>query len=280
MTVEVGIAAFVCAVLALIYLFLISPRVKNPADTDMLGRDFAHRGLWNNKIPENSLTAFEAAARRGYAIELDVRPTKDGVIVVFHDDDLKRMCGKNALVRDLTFRELRGLTLNGTEEVIPSLAEVLRLIGGRVPLLIEVKGEHANPKFCLALSEMLDTYNGAFAIESFSPIILNWFKKHRPSYARGQLVTTLLRDGGFKRWALSVLLSNLAFNFLSRPDFIAINEKKRRNIGFLLCTRALHAKALLWTVRSAKLYILCRQRGFFTIFEGFLPKVNQSNTRK
>ena len=280
MTDELGIAVFILAVLGLIYIFLISPRMKNGADIEMLRRDFAHRGLWNERIPENSLTAFEAAARRGYAIELDVRPTRDGVLVVFHDDDLKRMCGKNALVRDLTFRELRALSLKGTGEVIPSLSEVLRLINGRVPLLIEVKGERPDPKFCLALAEMLDAYSGAIAIESFSPIILNWFKKHRPSYARGQLVTTLLKDGGFKRWAASILLSNLAFNFLSRPDFIAINEKKRRNLGFLLCVHALHAGSLLWTVRTPDLYISCRKRGFFTIFEGFLPKVNQKVNRK
>ena len=160
MTVELGIAVFVCAILALIYLFLISPRVKNTADIDMLNRDFAHRGLWSGRVPENSLSAFEAAARRGYAIELDVRPTKDGAIVVFHDDDLKRMCGRNALVRDLTLRELRTLTLKGTGEVIPTLNEVLKLIDGRVPLLIEVKGERPDPKFCLALSDILDAYRG------------------------------------------------------------------------------------------------------------------------
>ena len=280
MTVELGITAFICAIFALIYLFLISPRVKNGADLDILLRDFAHRGLWSKHIPENSLSAFEAAARRGYAIELDVRPTKDGAIVVFHDDDLKRMCGRNALVRSLTLRELRSLRLKGTDEVIPSLTEVLKLVGGRVPLLIEIKGERPDPKFCLALSDLLDTYGGEFAIESFSPIILNWFKKHRPSYARGQLVTTLLKDGDFKRWAISILLSNLALNFLSRPDFIAINEKKKRNVSFLLCVHALHAGALLWTVRSADRYISCRKRGYFTIFEGFLPRIGQKGSRK
>ena len=275
MTVELGIAVFILSMAALIYLFLISPRVKNPADTDMLDRDFAHRGLWNERMPENSLSAFENAARRGYAIELDVRRTKDGAIVVFHDDDLKRMCGSDKLVRNVTFKELRTFKLNGTNEVIPTLSEVLRLIGGRVPLLIEIKGELPDEAFCAALCDVLDAYRGAFAIESFSPIILNWFKKHRPSYARGQLVTTVFKKSSFKRFMISVLLSNLALNFLSRPDFIAINEKKRRNLGFLLCTRALHAKALLWTVRTPEVYISCRKSGFNTIFEGFFPRINR-----
>ena len=280
MTVELGIAVFICALLALIYLFLISPRVKNGADTDLLDRDFAHRGLWNEKIPENSLAAFENAARRGYAIELDVRRTKDGVIVVFHDEDLKRMCGKNTKVCDLTFKEISEIRLGGTDQSIPTLSQVLKLINGRVPLLIEIKGEFPDPDFNSVLCDLLDAYNGAFAIESFSPLILRWFKKHRPSFARGQLATTILKNGGFKRWVISIILSNLAMNFLSRPDFIAIDERKRRNIGFLLCVRALHAKALIWTVRTADVYVSCRKSGYFTIFERIFPKINRKETQR
>jgi len=238
----------------------------------MLSCNYAHRGLWSEKYPENSLSAFELAARRGYGIELDIRLSKDGRIVVFHDDDLRRMCGVNKRVRDLTLRELKTLRLKGTNESIPTLAEVLRLVHGRVPLLIEVKGNLPEPMLCAKAADLLDMYRGAFCVESFSPIILKWFKKHRPSYARGQLVTGLLGGNQRGKYIASFILSNMLTNFISRPDFIAINEKKRRNLSFLICSKAFHAKGFIWTVRDLKTHTACRRLGYNTIFENFLPK--------
>ena len=144
MTFYLGVAVFILAIIALIYVYLISPRRSSPADMELLSCDYAHRGLWTSRIPENSMSAFEYAARRGVGIELDIQPTRDGRIVVFHDDDLYRMCGVKAKVCDLTLAELRRLRLKDTNEVIPTLAEVLRLVRGRVPLLIEIKGDIPN----------------------------------------------------------------------------------------------------------------------------------------
>ena len=141
MTVYLGIGVFILAILALIYVYLISPRLSLPADMELLSCDYAHRGLWNQRIPENSLSAFEYAARMGVGIELDIQPTRDGRIVVFHDSDLLRMCGDRRRVRELTLKELRELRLKDTNERIPTLSEVLRVVRGRVPLLIEIKGD-------------------------------------------------------------------------------------------------------------------------------------------
>ena len=272
MTVYLGIGVFIVAILALIYVFLISPRFSDGADMEMLSCNYAHRGLWTKNIPENSLSAFELAARRGVGIELDIQLSADGRVMVFHDDSLLRMCGIDKRVSDLSFSELRQLRLSGTKEVIPTLAEVLRLVDGRVPLLIEVKGELPDKRLCLSASNMLDRYRGAFCVESFSPMILAWFKRYRPSYARGQLVTGLIEKNKRRKYIISFLLTNMLTNFLSRPDFIAINSKKKRNISFLICTKAFHAQGFIWTVSDPHEHIAARKSGYFTIFEQFLPK--------
>ena len=119
-----------------VYISLIMPRAVDGADMDMLSCDFAHRGLWSESVPENSLAAFTLAAKAGYGIELDIQLSKDGRIVVFHDYDLKRMCGVDRKLADMTLEELKACRLRGTSEQIPTLVEVLQLIDGKVPLLI------------------------------------------------------------------------------------------------------------------------------------------------
>ena len=274
MTVYLGIAVFVLAMLALIYVFLISPRLSDPADMELLSCNYAHRGLWTAKLPENSLSAFALAVRYGVGIELDIQLSRDGRIVVFHDNDLRRMCGVNKKVSDLTLTELKGLRLLGTNEGIPTLAEVLRLVDGKVPLLIEVKGEIPDERLCRQAAELLDAYRGPFCVESFSPLILRWFRKYRPSYARGQLVTGIASVNRRGKYVIGFLLSNMLTNFLSRPDFIAINGKKRKNPSLLICSKAFHVPIYIWTVRDPKTHTACRKAGYFTIFEKFLPKEN------
>ena len=272
MSFYLGIAVFVIAVITLIYLFLISPRLSNPPDMELLNVDYAHRGLWNEKYPENSLSAFELAARAGYGIELDIRLTKDKKIVVFHDNDLARMCGVKRLVSDLTLAELKALRLAGTNEQIPTFAEALRQINGRVPLLVEIKGDFPEKELCLGASLMLDGYRGPFCIESFSPLVLRWFKRYRPSYARGQLVTKITVHTRKGSRFVSFVISRMLGNFLSRPDFVAVNGNLRRSICFTLCTKAFHVPGFIWTVRNKKDFDTCKKGGHNTIFENFLPK--------
>ncbi|MBQ9783040.1 MAG: glycerophosphodiester phosphodiesterase [Clostridia bacterium] len=265
-----GLLALIVIIIVLLYLCLILPRMSGGADMELLRGNYAHRGLWNEQIPENSLPAFALAVQGGYGIELDIRLSRDRVIMVFHDDDLKRMCGVNRRVSDLTCAELKRLRLNETEYSIPTLAEVLSLVGGRVPLMIEVKGER-EPRLCQLASQMLDRYPGAFCVESFSPLILNWFKNYRPSYARGQLVTKVRQHERRGSRFANFLLSNMLLNILSRPDFISVNGLYRNRPVFLLCLQVLRTPGFVWTVRNKKDYVTCRKEGWMTIFEKFRP---------
>lgn len=270
MIIAVAIIAALAAI-CLIYLFLISPRVADRADMDLLLVDYAHRGLWSADIPENSLAAFARAAERGFGIELDIRLTKDKRIVVFHDDDLVRMCGINKKVSELTYDELRGITLRGSRYTIPLFSEVLRVVDGRVPLLVELKGENGNTELCGRAADVLDKYHGAFCIESFNPLLLRWFKKYRPRYARGQLVTKLTRKDKKASGVISFCLSHLLLNFLSRPDFIAVDGRIRRTPKISICKRLFGTKLFVWTVRNDREYNVCRNEGSRTIFEKFIP---------
>lgn len=256
---------------AVIYISLIMPRTIDGADMDLLSCDYAHRGLWNEKVPENSLAAFELAARSGYGIELDIQLTKDGKIVVFHDFGLKRMCGVERRVSDLTLAELKALRLLDTNQQIPTLGEALSLVDGRVPLLIELKGEDIDTMLCARAAKILDNYRGAFCVESFNPIILSWFKNYRPRYARGQLVTDFIKEKRRGNKFLSFLLSHMLLNFLSRPDFIVIHKKYQFKMSFKMCTGLFRAKAFVWTVRTPKEYVDAHRSGKYTIFEKIKP---------
>lgn len=147
---------------------------------DKKGLIFAHRGLSGEDIPENSSAAFENAVCAGLGIELDVRLSGDGVPVVFHDATLKRMCGDQRRVSALTFAELRQLRLNGTNQRIPSLAEVLELTAGRVPLLIEIKvpkrhiWHHRLERRMLPL---LENYCGQYMLQSFNKYSMRYMKR-------------------------------------------------------------------------------------------------------
>ena len=256
---------------SVVYVFLIMPRAVEGADMDMLSCDFAHRGLWSEKYPENSLPAFELAARAGYGIELDIQLSKDKKVVVFHDTTLKRMCGVDRKVCDLTLAELKKLTLAKTEYRIPTLSEVFDLIDGRVPLLVELKGEDMDTTLCGVSAKLLDEYRGVFCVESFNPIMLSWFKSYRPRYARGQLVTNLMKEKRNGSKLLSFCLSHMLFNFLSRPDFVAIDKKYQGKIGFKICTGLFRAKAFVWTVRTQQEYTDAHRSGKHTIFEKIKP---------
>ena len=190
MKLAVGICVAVVLLVLAVWIFLILPRIRNAADRELIGVHYAHRGLHGENVPENSLAAFALARNAGYGIELDVRLSRDRRVMVFHDDTLKRMCGVDRRVEELTCAELQSLRLAGSDQTIPTLDQVLALIGGRVPLLIELKGTGRDESpLCKRVSKLLDDYAGAFAIESFNPMILSWFRNYRPRFARGILVT-------------------------------------------------------------------------------------------
>src|SRR5690606_24212468 len=155
----------------------------------------AHRGLHDiaRGIPENSRLAFQKAMDAGYAIELDVRITGDQQVVVFHDADLKRLCGRDGRVDRTPLAELKTMKLLGTEETVPSFRDVLDQVRGQVPLLVEIKKDKGEPAGILeaSVARMLQHYPGPFAVQSFSPRTVKWFQKNAPQILRGQISTDL-----------------------------------------------------------------------------------------
>lgn len=252
----------------LLFLFLIAPsgRKRKTRDFFRSHRFFAHRGLHGDGIPENSLPAFERACAAGYGIELDVHVTKDGKAVVFHDDTLMRMCGAEGSIEDHTLEELRALRLAGTDERIPTFEEVLSLVGGRVPLIIEEKGVTSDTSVCVLTAEALKEYPGKYCIESFNPFAVRYWKKHHPEVVRGILSCPMKGDGFAGSPIKNFLLQNLLLNFLTRPDFLAYEVHGKKMLAFRTA-RALGGCPVAWTIRSAEDLALAKGAFYAVIFE-------------
>jgi len=234
-----------------------------------LVEDYAHRGLHNETLPENSLGAFQNAVDNRIGIELDIQLSKDNVPMVFHDSTLNRVCGIDAKLCEYTAEELGAIKLLGTEYTIPTFLEVLSLVDGRVPLLVEFK--HGNSELVKIACDMLDDYNGAFCVESFDPTLLMRIKKYRPKYARGQLVTNMFKTNFSKNPVLNFFLTFMLLNFLSRPDFIAYDKKLKGNLSVWLCKSVCRVPSFVWTIKKKEQYDHYRQRSIFPIFEKFVP---------
>ncbi len=205
-------------------VFLVAPgRISRWQKKPFMYRNFAHRGLHkrDKSVPENSIAAFERASAKGYGMELDVQLSKDGQVVVFHDDTLNRVCGVDSRVDEKTYDELRQMSLCGTEEGIPLFSEVLKTVRGRGPLIVELKNGRSNKELCEKTYALLKGYSGEYCIESFNPFIVRWFRKHAPEIVRGQLANPPKDYNGEVSGATAFLLGNVLLNFLSRPQFIA-----------------------------------------------------------
>lgn len=267
------IAAMIAFAVLAIFLILIEPR--RPSEKQVLtfcGRFYAHRGLHtqDRRIPENSLAAFRAAAEEGYGIELDVRMTKDGELVVFHDLDLERVCGISRMVENCTLSELREYPLFGTEERIPLFSEVLEAIAGRVPVIVELKTCEQMKAQCKKTAELLDGYEGDAAVQSFNPRHVRWFKQHKPNYFRGQLTSPYseLKTHTSKLYALAA--SHVLANFMTRPHFIA-HRIGKKSFPVKAC-EWLGAKKFTWTVRSETERVKYEQESDGIIFEFIRPE--------
>ncbi len=256
-----------------LYLFLIFPRPKHfrpRSDAFAQSKLFAHRGLFDNRIvAENSLSAFKAAIKFGCGIEFDVRLSKDGIPVVMHDRSLIRMCGVNKNVDDLNVDELKKLKLLDTGDGIPTLREVLDLVDGSVPLLIEMKADGTDVSVCPQCELQLRHYSGSYVVESFNPFALRWYKIHRPEILRGQLATSFGAARESERIFTAFCSSGFLFNFLSRPDFIAFNLRFSSSVPFGICSKRLFAVPVGWTARNEN--ELKNPLFEVFIFEGFLP---------
>ena len=260
-------------ILALIYLFLVAPRMLHRADrAPFCGVHYAHRGLFDNNsnAPENSLAAFQKAVDAGYGMELDVQLSKDEKLVVFHDATLKRMCGIEGNVWDYTLEELQQMKLLHSDQTIPTFEQFLELVDGKVPFILEFKLDRAQTRVCQYANEMLKNYKGAYCIESFHPLALIWYRKHRPDILRGQLCEEFFRSKKYKGNFLFTILSFMPFNFLTRPDFIAYNHKHANNISRRIC-KALGSLSVCYTVKNIDEFECAKKNAFeLIIFDSFI----------
>ncbi len=269
------IAAAVLLFIITIYLFMLAPHNKRIERIKAFEKQLiAHRGFFDNAhgIPENSLPAFKRAVLRGFGIELDVQLTKDGRLVVFHDESLERMCGVAKKVHECSFDELRGYRLLNSDERIPSLDEVLEAVNGSVPLIVELKAGGDWRGTSERTAERLDEYGGAYCIESFSPLVVRYFKKHRPGVIRGQLATNYFSGKSKKSPIARFFLTNLLLNFLSRPDFIAFNHRHARLFSYSLLRKLFHVTNVAWTVKSRAELEKAREVFSVIIFDSFDPE--------
>ena len=254
------------------YAFLVAPRMINKPDVSVLkGVHYAHRGLHDNHsdAPENSMKAFQKAVDAGYGIEMDIQLTKDKIPVVFHDETLNRMCGVEGKVWEFTFEELQKLTLAESEERIPKFEEVLALVGGKVPLIVEYKLDVPSTEVCEIADPMLQAYNGIYCIESFHPFAVKWYREHRPEVIRGQLSQDFSKQEKYKGKFIYWLLSNLLTNVLTRPDFIAYNHKDADMFSRKVCS-LMGALPVAYTIKSQEEYEKVKDQFELFIFDSFI----------
>lgn len=231
----------------------------------LTAKPVAHRGYHdlNDKRWENTLSAFAAAAERGYAIECDVHLSSDNVPVVIHDDDLNRLTGADGFVWQRTVAELAALRIGGTADHVPTLAEVLALVAGRVPLVIEVKGTPGHDTGLVAsVGALLKTYKGKVAIMSFDHWLVRDFARDAPGIPGG--LTAYGRDDKLIEAHFSMLAHDLAFTSYAAGDL--------PNPFVTFVRDRLKMPVITWTIRDQPAIDLTFRYADQMTFEGFEPE--------
>ena len=262
--------------LGLIYLYLIMPSFKRKKQIMKFAEQkYAHRGLHGDGAAENSITAFKRAVEAGYGIELDVRLSRDGELVAFHDNTLERVTGVSGRVDAYDYADLKNMKLSGTEDTVPLFTEVLALVDGKVPLLIELKEEAGKYGVTEKTLEVLKSYSGEYIIESFNPLALGLIKKKRPDILRGMLSMNYMKEKKHRN-ILYFLLQILVFNVVCRPDFVAYEHRQYNNMGISLCRSIFRVTTFAWTICSPEEEKDAYKHKFNSvIFENYIPeKIN------
>ncbi len=251
-----------------------------------LSTPIAHRALHDKSAgrPENSLAAVRAAVEAGYGIEIDLQPSSDGVAMVFHDYALNRLTHEKGPIKERTAEELGQIRLRGSAvgDTIPTLREVLEVVAGKVPLLIEIKDQDgalgpSTGALARAAALALEGYEGPVAVMSFNPHEVAAFAEHAPHLPRG-LTTDRFRRmawAGVPKARLKELrkipdYERLGASFISHraDDLDSARVAELRNKG---------AGILTWTVKSAKADRAARRHAHNVTFEGYLPEEPAAN---
>ncbi|GBE44524.1 MAG TPA: glycerophosphodiester phosphodiesterase [Rhizobiales bacterium] len=246
------------------------------AKLEWLNRPIAHRGLHDEAkgIVENTASAFQAAVNAGYAIEFDVQEAGDGAAIVFHDSTLDRLMEASGPVIALGFEQLKRINFKNVSDRLQTLPEVLELIAGRVPVLIEIKSNwRMRGPFEAELAQILKAYDGRAAVMSFDPNAVAAFAGHAPGFPRGFLAGPFRNPqywGHLSRWQ-RFRMRHLLGAFIARPHFVAYDIEGLPSLAPLIWRRALNRTLLAWTVRSEPERQRAQRWADAMIFEGFRP---------
>ncbi len=252
------------------YFYLIFPGMERKRDIwKFRGTQWAHRGLHDKSrgIPENSMAAFQEAVKEKRGIELDIHLTKDQKLVVFHDDTLQRMCGVSGTVEEKTWEELKDLRLLDTAETIPMLGDVLHLVQGKVPILIEVKLLTWDMEICRCLAREMKKYKGVVLVQSFNSLVLRWMKKNQNQILRGQLSSDLVKSEKTPHYMFRFCVKYLLSNCICRPDFISYKMEDSRNVSLWIQKHVFHIPIAAWTLHGEKMMQQAKSRFDMYIFE-------------
>lgn len=232
---------YIVLIVVLIVLFLISPSMSS---REFKHQKYAHRGLYkeDQSIKENSMRAFEEAAVRGYGIELDVQLNLEDEVVIYHDFNLSRLEKEDSNIIDLNLVDLE-------KYEISTLKNVLKMIDGRVELIIELKSDKNRTRLCQKVSEILLDYKGPYCVESFDPRIVAWFKKYQPQMMRGQLIMPI---HNYDNVVMGLFVNSLLYNVFTRPHFLAMNVKSTHFNPLVKLNQLMGVKTCLWTVHEIK----------------------------
>lgn len=267
-------AGIVIVFLFIAYVLAVLPRRPGKAGAaPFRGLMAAHRGLYekDQSVPENSLEAFKRAAAYGCGVELDVQLSKDGAVVVFHDDTVDRMTTEKGRVDSFTLSELQAMPLMGTAHRIPLFTDVMAVLDGVSPTIVELKSTPNYKELCEKTLAILRTCKGPYCVESFDPRIVRWFYLHAPDIVRGQLTEaySYWRKAGLPLWRC-LMMHTLCINFLTHPQFIAFGRGHRPLC--MLLGRRLGTMTVFWTERPDSDHELLAKRYDCRIFEHYRPE--------
>ena len=167
-----------------------------------------------------------------------------------------------------------------SKEQVPLFEDVLKLVDGKVPLIVELKVANSSmdtSALCSKSDLLLQKYHGLYCVESFHPACVNWYRKNRPEIIRGQLAEHPNAQAKGKMYFATRIMQYLLTNFITRPNFIAYNHHNRHNLSRMLCHRLFKNPAIAWTIRSQQELEDNRKYFDYFIFEHFIPNVESSS---
>ncbi|WP_298423034.1 glycerophosphodiester phosphodiesterase family protein [uncultured Kordia sp.] len=228
----------------------------------ILKKPIAHRGLHdgNLSIPENTLLAFEKAIEKKLPIELDVQIIKDGTLIIFHDTNLIRCCKRRIRIENLTYTALKGFTIFNSKYTIPTLKEVLKLVDGSVPILIDIKNYTIQKRLEKTLLVELENYKGFIMLQSFNPFTVNWLKTHT-SYATGYLVS---------KYNYLHFFNYFLMEMKNPIDFLSVDKRFVSSKYFKNLSKK-NIPVLLWTLNEINEIYTLKDSYDNYIFENFIP---------